>query len=107
MLSVRKKADETNKGFGTLCLQPFLKPKFTTWFILRGTVIFKLKFCYLIYTVKRKIDLDLETMFRATGGWGVQLTRGVSKHGLYHILASLRLKYKLPGSTECFLFVPY
>lgn len=44
MLSVRKKADETNKGFGTLCLQSFLKPKFTTWFILRGTVIFKLKF---------------------------------------------------------------
>lgn len=57
--------------------------------------------------MKRKIDLDLETMFRATEGWEVQLTRGVSKHGLYHILAGLRLEYKLPESTECFLFVPY
>lgn len=57
--------------------------------------------------MKRKIDFDLEKMYKATGGWGVQLTRRVSKHGLDHILAGLRLEYKLPGSIECFLFVPY
>lgn len=53
--------------------------------------------------MKRKIDICFKMMFR-----GGEIMRGVSKQKcpLLAYCLTLRLKYKLRSSRECFLFVP-